>query len=190
MTTFVMTVGKTKFNAKLFNDEVVKIFNLKFVCYNNSLNGSMSWDGLNCVSAETKVKNAKKLFSERKRSGETLDYVIDVSTGCTSDRRHTPVFKATPEFDGVCTDSWYENLEHVGTLIKRNGRWCIESDLETLEQIRREDELERCRTGSTRFSDFCSSQDNEVNALLMRGHYEKLDADNGGTMVTRGFCLG
>lgn len=95
------------------------------------------------------------------------------------DKHLTKVVRFPEGFSGVSTEYEDDTFEAVGTLIKEGARWVVETDLEKIERLRREDEVAKMKKGSLSISEFGNDHEAYMRSLL--------DADQkAGAMVTRG----
>lgn len=187
MTTLVVTAAKKNFSV-IINGKKEQVHHLKFVCYNNSLCGSVSWDGLTQERAEAKVAQANRNYAKLESKPKLF---VSMESDATAEHRlHKVVYKATDDFKGTTTDDNLENLEELGILIKSGNKWLVETSLEKVETLRREAEINGLRQGK-RFIGFEGAVHgvNAKNAELYASLLKEKDAENGGKMVTRGWYL-
>jgi hypothetical protein len=176
MSNSISYVAKTTFNA-LFNGEKVAINNQAFLVNANSF-GTLSHDDKIRERAEKRVENKKEKVSE---------YIADVKfiigTGDKEHREFSPVYKndinLIEMLNGVFDEYEESELERAGTLLKVDGKWVIESDLEVVEQIRRNREFKSMDKGnqsiggitsSEKYKEYLAKVDAELGSMRTRGH--------------------
>ncbi|MCY9861576.1 hypothetical protein OTK49_03465 [Vibrio coralliirubri] len=187
MTILVVAAAKKSFLASILGDKQ-PINHLKFICYNSSLCGSMSWDDLSQERAEAKVNKAQRDYA--KLESKPMYFVDICTTANAKARLHEVVYKATDDFKGTTTDDDLDGLEPIGILIKDGATWTVETSLEAVEKLRRSNEITGLKEG-TRFIGFDGADYDEKsrNAELYTKYLEQVDANNGGKMVTRGWYI-
>ncbi len=186
MTTLVLKANKKNFPA-LLGDEKINLFHLGFLCYYNTLIGLQSWDSFSQKKAESKIKEAKENFANTE---DKPQYFVNLpSDAKAADRERTVVLKSTESFNGVTDDSNFEGLEAFGTILRDGNKYYIETDLELIERIRRDEEIQGIKSGRRHIGfEGVVDGDYEGNAVRYESYLANLDAEKG-QMVTRGFYL-
>lgn len=118
------------------------------------------------------------------RSSKKLEYGICAWIDSPEERIGALVVRIPESHTGVSTEYMDEDLEAVGTLLKKGRTWYVETDEQVVEIMRRNSEVNRMKEGQLSISiesngGFCS--DHEVYAKYLS---EKDKA--AGQMITRG----
>ena len=186
MTTSVLKVNKKNFVAHLGKSKL-NIFHLGFLCYQNTLQGLESWDSCSQEKAENKVEEAKFNFNSK---ADKPQYFVDLpSDAKLEDKNRSVVYKSKDTFSGVTDDSNFEALEPFGVILCYGRKCFVETDLERIEQIRRNEEIEGIKKGLVHIGfDGVVDGDYEGNAERYKNHLSRMDAEKG-CMVTRGYYL-
>ena len=186
MTTSTLKVNKKNFMAFL-GDEKINVFHLSFLCYNNTLLGQHSWESISQKKAEHKVKEAKENFANLENTPQY--FVLLPTASKVADRERCVVLKSNGSFDGVTNDSDLTGLDPVGILFLDGKKLYVETNLELIERIRREEEIQGIKSGRRHIGfEGVVDGDYEGNAIRYEAYLANLDAEKG-QMVTRGFYL-
>lgn len=186
MTTSVLKVNKKNFVAHLGKSKL-NIYHLGFLCYQNTLQGLQSWDSFSQKKAESKIEEAKLNFNSK---GDKPQYFVDLpSDAKLEDKNRSVVYKAKDTFSGVTDDNNFEGLEPFGVILCDGRRCFVETDLERIEQIRRNEEIEGMKKGLVHIGFDCVVDgDCDGNAERYKSYLSKRDSEKG-FMVTRGYNL-
>ncbi len=113
-------------------------------------------------------------------STKKLEYGICVWVDLSIERHGARVVKIPSDHTGVSDEIDDQKLEPVGTLLKKGKRWYVETDLNTIEIMRREQEVQKMKEGRLSIGEFghdyaayakeLSQQDMKAGKMITRGH--------------------
>ncbi len=121
------------------------------------------------------VKHTQNCY---KKSGQHVKYGIGVWVEKAIDKLGASVFKLPENFKGTISEYDEGELEIIGTLMKKGNKWYVETNLETVELIKRDIAFYMMESKTLRIGRF----GNDVEAY--KAHLAKLDAENGKLKVS------
>jgi hypothetical protein len=163
--------------AKLL-DQNVRIGLSKFICMSNDC---IAWDS-SSSRASAKVSRCVTMFERAKE--KPLYFITCKDIKSLNDNVGRRVYNMPENFSGVHDEYDVENMTVAGTLCKNGRKWVLETNLETVELMRRETEYEKMNSNNPP-TYFGETPEEKRNAFTYRSHLFKKDQENG-SMITRG----
>jgi predicted RNA-binding protein YlxR (DUF448 family) len=133
---------------------------------------------------QSPIKNNKvawrKAENDIARSSKSLEYGICRWIDESSEREGAKVVKIPEGHSGVMTEIQEEELEAVGTLLKKGRGWYVETDVQIIEILRRQKEVTRMKNKTLfidefgndhiKYSEYLSQKDEKEGKMVTRGH--------------------
>lgn len=122
----------------------------------------------------------ERAIAAASRSTKKLEFGICRWVESGSDAYGAQVVRIPEGHTGVSDEYNDDNLEAVGTLLQRDGKWYVETDLNAVEILRRAKEAEDMKAGRRWIGEFghdygayaktLSERDKKEGRLITRGH--------------------
>jgi hypothetical protein len=172
-------ITRKTLNATLNGEQVIVALGTYICMYNDFVDGS-SWGGSQKV-AESKVERLTNSF--RSNPSKPHYFLAYGDTHVTAENNGKRVFKVPEDFKGTYSEWDLDDVEVVGTFLKGNNRWTVETDHEVVEHARRENEYalmdkDRMSVG------FSKNTEDNRSSQAYRKHLAEKDKTYGG-MLTR-----
>jgi len=176
MSNSISAVLKSTFSA-LLNGDKVKVNYTAFLVNANAF-------GTESPDDKVKARALQRVESKKEKVSQYIsDVTYIIGTWDKLNMEYAPVYMASEklanELEGVFDEYQEDELEKAGTLLKVGGRWVIESNLETIESIRRQKECllmdaGKCSIGgisnAKEYLAHLATVDTERGAMRTRGH--------------------
>ena len=172
-------ITRKTLNATLNGEKVIVALGTYICMFNDFIDGS-SWGGSQKV-AESKVERLTNSF--RSNPNKPHYFLAFGDTHAMAKNNGMRVFKVPDDFKGTFSEWDLEVVDVVGTFLKVDNRWTVETDHEVVERARRENEFALMNKGRLSFG-FSTVQSENRSPDAYKKHLAAKDDIYGG-MRTR-----